>query len=91
MYCSEGVPENSESTQLQQLQATLAAWHTDSFSFVPDATWIAAYRKAFEKALKAEKRVRIETPPLYENEIASASWLSSLLKKRCSSMPWLYI
>jgi len=69
------VLENSESTQLQQLQATLAAWHTNRFSFVPDAAWIAAYRKAFEKALKAERRVRIETPPLYENEIASASWL----------------
>jgi hypothetical protein len=71
----EGVPEDSESAQLRELQRTLAAWHTDGFSLVPDPTWIAAYRKAFDKALEAERRVRIETPPLYENEIASASWL----------------
>jgi PLD-like domain len=71
----EGVPDNSGRAQVNKLQKQLGDWHTDAFSFVPDAEWIANYRKAFNKALEAEKRNRIQTPPLYENEIASASWL----------------
>lgn len=72
----EGVPNATEMTQVEGLETQLILWRSDEFSFVPDEAWIAAYRKDFTRALRAEKKAGIISPREYESEISRASWLA---------------
>ena len=71
----EGIPSQKEKIQLIELRKQIEKWHSDSFSFVPSSRWIEKYRKDYQRQARSVKMHGIETPSLYEDEIASASWL----------------
>ncbi len=71
----EGLLKQKVKTQISQIKKQLKKWHSDTFSFAPSSRWISSYRKSYEKSLKAKKQKGIKTPPTYENEIATSSWL----------------
>lgn len=74
----EGVPNNEEKENINNLLRDLDRWRKDDFSFVPTKRWLDEYRGKYQATRKREKKSRVESEASRElEEMASVSWLKS--------------
>lgn len=68
----EGEFAAGENADIRGLQKQLKDWHSDSCSFVPDATWLEKYRSDYDKTIAEQG---LKAPPPHEEERGMAGWL----------------
>lgn len=71
----EGAPSQDRTNDVVVLEQTIAKWRTKAFSFKPSNHWIEHYRYRYEQTEQKQRKQKLLTPPLSEEEISSASWL----------------
>lgn len=72
----EGEDVETSDTDIADLVASLAKWHSSECSFVPDKGWLARYRVSYLETRAAVKRDRIPAHP-DSDEIAPGNWLAT--------------
>jgi len=73
----EGVPSQKEQAQMDALCQQLREWRGKERSFVPTPSWLRRYRKAFDTTLRKQRKAKIRTPALREEELPVAGWLGT--------------
>jgi hypothetical protein len=73
----EGTFSEKNTEDISDLKERLGKWRSDPFSFVPDDDWLKGYCKAYQRDLAKEREHGIDTPPLREEHMGSASWLQN--------------
>jgi hypothetical protein len=71
----EGEFAAEESEDVCSLRKRLSEWHSPIYSFQPDKSWLAEYRKDYARTAHAAITQGIKTPARSEEGIGTASWL----------------
>jgi hypothetical protein len=71
----EGTSTTGKINDITSLENTLAKWRTNEWSFKPSNQWINIYNKRYRRAIKKQMKQKVVTPPLYEQNFSTASWL----------------
>lgn len=71
----EGTSSVAKVDDITSLENTLAKWRTNEWSFVPSKKWINKYRIRYREAINKQRKQKEVTPPLYEQNFSTASWL----------------
>ena len=71
----EGEFAARESADVCRLQKQLNEWHSDAYSFKPEASWLARYRRDYAKTDHVTRKQHIKTPARSDEETGTASWL----------------
>lgn len=71
----EGTGSSKTPTDISLLEATIAKWHTQEFSFKPTKRWLTGYRERYKAAAHKQRKQGLRTPPRSEEEFSTSSWL----------------
>lgn len=71
----EGRWSDSAGADVRRLQDQLAQWRSQKASFRPGTQWLAKYRLDYARTARAARKHGIRTPPRFEQDIGTASWL----------------
>jgi HKD family nuclease len=71
----EGVRPTGKEKDVLGLKKALREWRSPSLSFKPTSQWLKHYRKRHAKSARQARKHGIHTPPRFEEEIGTASWL----------------
>ena len=71
----EGAESSKTPTDISLLEATIAKWQSQKFSFKPTRRWLNGYRERYKAAAHELRKQGLRTPPTSEEEFSAASWL----------------
>ena len=71
----EGKVTGQTPDHITSIQSMMEKWRTSDWSFSPTLPWLRGYRIRHRRAIEKQRKLKIPTHPLSDEDIPPASWL----------------